>query len=250
MKKILPALLALAAAVAPSCTQQDIPQPSTTAVFTLGSFDTGLFPTKGMAEVIGATLPASLELSVQNTSTGATYTTTTGEPINIPVGTYHVTASNAPSSTHNIVGTALYLTHEPRVRVDASVDVTQGVGTYELTATYESAAIAVVSSETSGWTGTTSGKEGFAIDAITSGIYKWTFLTGDITTRTFFTTLTPAAGGAARSYTLCGSSTTLAQHTADGVLVAPGHWYILHPTDGAMQSGSFSVEFPTWTEGN
>lgn len=251
MNKALILLGVLAIAVTPSCTKQDsLPHTTATAVFTLDGFDTGLFPTKGMAEVIAATLPASLELTVQNTATGASYTTGTGEPINIPVGTYHVTACNEPAATQNIVGTALYLTHVPRVRVDVSVTVTAGVGTYPLTASYESAALAILSSETSAWTGTTSSKQGFAIDAIESGAYRWTFLTGDLATRTFFTTLTPAAGGAARSYTICGSETTLASHTADGLLVAPGHWYILHPTDGAMQSGGFSVDFPTWTAGN
>lgn len=250
MKRTLLALLALAAAVAPSCTKQDIDTTfSTTAVFTLNGFDTGQFPTRGMAEVIAATLPESLELSVQNTATGTTYTTTTGEPINIPVGTYRVTACNNPASVKEISGSALFLSHVPRVRVDAEVEVVAGVGYYPLTAAYESIALAILTSETSGWAGTNSSKQGFEIEAITSGIYKWTFLTGDIAGRKFVTTLTPSGCGASRSFTIVGNAELLANYS-DALLVAPGHWYILHPTDEDMQSGGFSVEFPTWTAGN
>lgn len=250
MKKIFLALLALAAAVAPSCTKQDTDTPfSTTAIFTLDGFDTGLFPTKGMAEVIAATLPESLELSVQNTATGTTYTTTTGEPINIPVGTYRVTACNNPTSVKEITGSALFLSHVPRVRVDAEVEVVAGVGSYPLTAAYESVALAILTSETSGWAGTNSSKQGFEVEAITSGIYKWTFLTGDIAARKFVTTLTPAGGGATRSFTIVGNAELLANYS-DALLVVPGHWYVLHPSDAATQSGGFSVSFPDWTAGN
>lgn len=250
MKKALLFWGVLAAAIAPSCTKQDIPtQFSASIVFTLDGFDTGAFPTKGMAEVIAATLPTSVELSVTNTATGVTYTTTTGEPINIPLGTYHVTGENSPERLKDIYGNAVYLSHEPKVSIDQEVEVVSGVGAYSLTATYGSLALVTISSETATWTGVAN-KEGFSINAVESGIYKWTFLTGDLRDdRYFHTYLTPAAGGPQRSITIIGSSTLL-KNFSDGLVVSPGHWYILHPSENASQSGGFSVQFPTWTAGN
>lgn len=251
MKKALTfaGVLAIAVTLLCSCSKQDAPTPTTTAVFTLDAYDVGTFPTKGMAEVIAATLPPSLDLVVQNTATGTKYTTSTGEPINIPVGTYHVTACNEPEVVQDVNGTALFLTHQPRVRVDTQVEVVEGVGSYSLTGTYESVALVTIASETSAWSGATASKVGFTIDAITSGVYKWTFLTGDIPGRKFVTTLTPTGGGAARSFTIVGNEELLKNYD-DAFLVAPGHWYILHPSDNVSQSGGFSVDFPTWTQGN
>lgn len=251
MKKALLFLGALAAAISPSCRKQDTITPDTIveAVFEVGGYAVGTFPTKGMADVIEATLPTSLLLTLTNTATQAQYTTETGEPINIPVGTYTVTACNDPEATQEIAGMALFLSHTPRVRIDTQVEVVAGVGSYSLTATYESVVLVVLTAETSAWTGATSGQVGFTIDAIESGVYRWTFLTGNIQTKKFVTTLTPEGGGATRNFTIVGNEALLANYS-DGLLVSPGHWYILHPSDNVTQSGGFSVDFPAWTQGN
>lgn len=252
MKKALLFLGALAAAISPSCRKQDtITTPDTIveAVFEVGGYAVGTFPTKGMADVIEATLPTSLLLTLTNTATQAQYTTETGEPINIPVGTYSVTACNDPEATQEIAGTALFLSHTPRVRIDTEVQVVAGVGAYSLTATYESVALVTLSAEVSSWTGATSGQVGFTVDAIESGVYRWTFLTGNIRDKKFITTLAPAGGGRSRNFTIVGNESLLMNYD-DALLVSPGHWYILHPSDNVTQSGGFSVEFPEWTQGN
>lgn len=248
MKKVILFLSLLCIIVAQSCTKQNLSEKIVSVVFNLDGFDTGSFPTKGMAEVIAATLPTSLDLTVTNTTTGQSYSTVTGEPINIPVGTYQVTACNEPASVQDIAGIALFLSHTPRVRIDTEVEVVSGVGSYSLTATYESVALAVLTSETSNWAGATSNQVGFTVDAIESGIYKWVFLTGDIKTRKFITTLTPVDGSANRNFTIVGNRESLINFS-DGLFVQAGHWYILHPSDIPYQSGGFSVNFPEWLAG-
>lgn len=247
---LFPGVLALAVALA-SCNPQDLSTQFTdtaSVVFTLCP-DSGELRTKGLAEVLAATLPASIELQVQNTATGVTYTTATGEPINIPVGTYRVTGGNTPEATKNIYGSALYLSHVPKVSVDEEVAVVSGVGAYTLTATYGSVALVVVTGETASWTAVAN-KDGFSIDAVESGIYKWTFLTGDLRSdRYVHTYLTPTGGGPQRSFTIVGDASLLSSFS-DGLVVENGKWYVLHPSDNATQSGGFSVSFQEWTAGN
>lgn len=251
MKKVLLALLALAASVAPSCNKQDTttPAPLVSVTFAVGGYDSGYFPTRAMADAISATLPASLDLQLTNTATGVTYSAVTGQAVEIPTGTYSVTGGYIPESTKNIYGSAVYLSHSPQVGIDQEVEVVEGVTSYTLTAVYQSCALVTITAEVARWLGATSDREGFDVETMEDGIYSWTFLSGDLAeSRYFHTYLTPADGSQQRSYTII-ANPSMQMNFSDALVVAPGRWYILRASDAEIQSGGFSVEWPAWTQG-
>lgn len=142
MKKILLALLALASAVA--CTKQAPTTPIVRVSFSVGEF--GYFPTKGLPEAISATLPETLDLTLTNSETGTTYTTTTGASIELPVGTYAVTGGYTPEATTAIYGNSVFLSKTPKVSISQDVQIVEGVSSYTLQAVYQSCALAVTKS--------------------------------------------------------------------------------------------------------
>lgn len=251
MKKKLLALLALAAAIAPSCNKQDTqtPTPIVSVRFNLGGIESGQFPTKGMADAITATLPAVLDLTLTNTATGVTYTTTTGTAVEIPVGTYSVTGGYTPDIVHQVYGATLFISHAPKVAVSEAVEVTEGVAQYTLTAQYQCVALAVPDAEVTKWQGADNNKNGYEIDFLREGAYRWVFLSGEIgDSRYFVTTLYPADGTAYRTYHIV-ENTRFQINFSDCLVVTPGHWYILRASDSVMQSGSFGVTWPAWSQG-
>ena len=251
MKKKLLALLALAAAVAPSCNKQDTqtPTPIVSVRFAVGGYESGYFPTKGMTEAITATLPEVLDLTLTNTATGVAYTTTTGATIDIPVGNYSVTGGYTPEVVHQVYGSALFISHAPKVVISEAVDVVEGVGQYTLTAQYQCVALAVPDAEVSRWLGADSNKNGYEINFLTDGAYRWVFLSGEIgDARYFLTTLYPADGTAYRTYHIV-TSAKFQMNFDDCVIVQPGRWYILRASDAVMQSGTFGVMWPDWLQG-
>lgn len=228
-----------------SCTKQETELVSIR--FAVGEY--GYFPTKGMADAIGATLPESLDLTIKNTSTGATYTTATGQDIEVPVGTYTITGTYTPEATKLIHGYSVFLSHSPKVSISQEVEVTAGQSVYALTANYESLALAIVGSEVTKWQGSTGNREGFEVESLTEGIYEWTFLSGDLGTDKYFhTTLTPADGTASKGFTII-ANPEMQMNFSDALLVEPGKWYILRVSDAEIQAGSFAVEWPEWTQG-
>ena len=243
-------LAVVGVALAASCAKQDTPttfNPLVAVTFEVGSY--GSFPTKGMADAIAATLPASLDLQLTNTSTGAAYTAQTGRAVEIPAGTYAVTGGYVPEATRTIYGTAIYLSHAPKVSVSQEVTITAGMGTCALTAVYESCALVTLSAEVSRWTGATNNKEGFDVDALEYGVYRWTFLTGTMAAgRYFHTYLKPTAGGDLVGYTIVGDPSLLSNFS-DALVVEPGKWYLLRAGEGDFEAGTFSVEWPAWTQG-
>ena len=242
---LLVALLAIAA----SCCKQDIPTTFDNPVsvtFEVGSY--GSFPTKGMADAIAETLPAALDLQLTNNATGATYPATTGTAVEIPAGTYSVSGGYTPEATHAVYGTSIYLSHAPKVSISQEVEVTAGMGTCTLTASYESCALVVLDAEVSRWTGATNNREGFDVDALEYGIYKWTFLTGALTSGRYFHTYLKPAEGEQVSFTIVGDP-SLQANFEDALVVTPGKWYLLRTGTGDIEAGTFSVEWPAWTQG-
>ena len=241
--KRLTLLLAAAIVALASCTKEKHP-----VTFTIGGYDLGLFPTKGMSEAISTTLPQSIELTLTHKTTGKSYSVLTGEEINLPLGAYHVEGCNSPAATKNIYGIMLTLTHEPKIIVSEDVNVVEGEKSYTLTAAYGSAALVTLASETSSWKGMFGNAEA-EIPTLSYGDYRWTFITGDFTSHPFPTTLTPANGGAVRTITIVGSKESLGS-VSNGLVAYPGRWYVLHPSDDETQSGGFSLNFPEWALGN
>lgn len=233
----------MAIAVVAACSKE---QGTQSVTFTIGGY--GIFPTKGMSEAIATTLPQSLELTLTNKSTGVSYSATTGEEVSVPTGVYRVQGSNSPAALKNIYGIMLTLTHEPKIIVEEDVAIVDGVNAYSLTATYASAALVTLASETSSWRGTINNSE-VDIPTLEHGDYRWVYITGDLTCRPFPTTLSPIGGGDARLFTIVGSSDLL-MSASNGVLVRPGFWYVLHPSDESLQAGGFSINFPEWAIGN
>ena len=246
MKKRL--LIAVALIAIAACSKQE-PAPRIVSVsFEVGTY-VGSFPTKGMADAIAETLPESLDLYLTNTATGVSYTAQTGRLVEIPEGTYSVAGGYTPDATRAIYGTALYLSHAPKVAIAQDVTITTGMGTCTLTASYESAALVTIADEVQRWTGATSNKEGFDVDALESGIYRWTFITGDFSTNRYFHTyLKPTDGGEQVGYTIV-ANPSMQTTFSDALVVDFGKWYLLRAGEGEIQAGTFSVEWPVWTQG-
>lgn len=250
MRNFCFALLALAALAAPSCNKQDTQTqtPIVSVRFAVGGYS-GQMPTKGMPDAIAATLPEVLDLTLTNTATGVAYTTTTGAAVDIPVGTYNITGGYTPAVVHQVYGSALFISHAPKVVISEAVEVTEGVAQYTLTAQYQCIALAVPDAEITRWLGADNNKNGYDIDFLTEGPYRWVFLSGEIgDARYFLTTLYPADGTAYRTYHIV-TNPKYQMNFDDCLLVTPGYWYILRASDSATQSGVFSVSWPAWVQG-
>lgn len=246
-KRLLIASVLLAVA---ACTKQapDFPGHFVSVTFEVGTY-VGNFPTKGMADAIAATLPAALDLYLTNTDTGTSYTAQTGRAVELPEGTYSVTGGFTPDATKAIYGNSLYLSNAPKVSVSQDVTITAGMGTCTLLASYESAALVTISDEVQRWTGATSNKEGFDVDALETGIYRWTFITGDFSTNRYFHTyLKPKDGGEQVGYTIV-TNPSMQTTFSDALVVDFGKWYLLRAGEGEIQAGAFAVEWPVWTQG-
>ena len=240
MKKfILLSILILA-----GCTANINLENEVTASFGLSLYDTGRFPTKGIASEISSALPESVNLTLTNTQTNAAYNVATGEEITLPVGTYSVAGTYNPTLVQGIVGTTRFTSTTPKIVVSDEITIVPGTTQYSVSATYGSFAIGVIPSEVSAWTGRFKGNIA-NVEYIDGGDVWWTFVTGNLDpTNYFFTTITPTAG----------SAQSFSFHTSGemdgGVLAEYGKWYIMHPAGVSAQSGNFSLNISAWESGD
>ena len=240
MKKRL--LLAVAfAAVAASCTKTGGETDHLVAVRFEYTTDSGRFPTKGVADVILSTLPASLPLTLTDGS-GNTWDVYTGQEVTLPVGTYSVDGGYAPEAAQYISGTTKYTSHSPTITIADEVEIVAGVSEYRVRATYGSAAVGVLPSEVSSWTATFKGGVE-AVNCIKTDDLWLVFLNGNLTGAGSFYTTIATPRGTTKEYKIY-------TNTGDtgGILAERGKWYILHP-DAVTQSGSLSLDLPEWTDG-
>ena len=208
------------------------------------SIESGTFPTKGIAADIAATIPASVPLTLTNTATSAVYNVNTGESITLPIGTYSVAGTYNPTLLQGIVGTTRFTSRTPKIVVSDEVSVEAGTESYIVSASYQSFAVGVLPSEVSAWTGRFKGNIA-AVEYNEGDDLHWIFVTGNIDpSNYFYTTITPISGSE-RTFTFITSG-----ELEGAVLAEYGKWYIMHPAAPTTQSGSFTLDLPTWQEGN
>lgn len=247
MKRTLLALIALAAAVAPSCTKQDTEPAPEWVTITLSlrpDYDTGRFPTKGIGEEISAALPTQMTLTLSNKVSGETFEVTTGTPIYMPTGTYSVVGRTAPTARQYIYGTTHYTSGEPLVVVEDELEITSATTNYSVTAGYRCFVVAVNSGEVRNWTLQT----GESWPAVTktegTGVW-WTFVIGDYDYDHPFRTMVTFTDGEVLDYKF---------HTRDasagGIIADFGKWYLLRQAGGTPQTGAIGLHLPEWTAGN
>ena len=250
MKRTTLALLALGAFVAPvACTKQELPDTSRAIVpvtISLAGYESGSMPTKGIAEEISSTLPASMTLSVTEKTSGKTYEVTTGTTCRLPVGTYSVAGATQPEVRQGIYGTTRYLSDKPKVVVEDEIVVTEGQTAYSVTATYQCYVLAVYTSEVKAWTGTFKGNAGAEAYHLAADGLWWVFVVGDFSADYPFYTSITLTDNTKLDYTF---------YTRDlqpgGILAEYGKWYLLRPSGGGnLQMGSMSLNLPAWTAGN
>lgn len=242
MQRIQTALSALAATVAVlcACNKQDTPDTGLVPV-RISYTTSGRFPTKGIADAILATLPESLTLTLTDAD-GATYTAQTGQEIRLPLGTYSVTGGNNPAVVQYITSSSnRYTTHEPIIRVDDQITISEGVTDYAVEATYGSFAVAVLPSETLLFEATFSGSVK-AVDCIKTDDLWLVFVTGNLTGGSSFRPVLTTHSGKVKQFNMY----TNAGDTG-GIFAEWGKWYILHPQ--TYQSGVLGAALPEWTAG-
>ncbi len=235
-------IVALAAA---ACTKAT-PAPTASATLTLSlpNIEHGTF-TKGAADdlpaIINATLPTSLQCYLTNTGTGQAYKVQTGEAVTLPLGSYRVTASHAP--TGDDVGNWEFTT-SPRITIGETFEVAAGVTSYTLTPSFGSTAIAVRTDEVTSLVYKTGSTNTAAINRTTEADgYLLTFVrwkTGDELTLA----ITPQD---ALNYTPSEFTFTTASPTPAGKYAGTGGvWYLLHPAAVPTEQGSFTLGWPAW----
>ena len=237
-KKLLFAAVLLAVA---ACNKQ---APDTHLVAVRFDYTTaGNFPTKGIADAIASTLPASLDLTLTDTD-GNTWTATTGQTIRLPVGTYSVTGGNEPPVVQQITSSGFrYTTHQPIVKVEDTITIEEGVTQYFVDAFYQSFAVGVLPSEVIVWEATFKGSVD-DVDCIKTDDLWLVFVTGNLTGASCFAPVLTTPAGKVKQFSIY---TNPADANAGGIMAEYGKWYILHPE--AYQSGLLGLNLPIWTEG-
>lgn len=246
MKRTLLALLALAAAVAPSCTKQDTEHAPEWVTITLSlrpDYDTGRFPTKGIGEDIAATLPSQMTLSLTNKATGESFEVVTGASVRIPAGTYTAAGRTSPAPLQFIYDPTHYTSREPLIVVEDELEITTA-GAHYVTAGYRCFVAAIPTTEVSYWWLTTA--NGRAEVARNTGTENgWIFVIGDFGTDQYFRTGVTFVDGEQQEYQF---------HTRDpqpgGIVAEYGKWYLLRQAGGTPQMGSIGLRLPEWTAGN
>lgn len=205
------------------------------------SFDSGPFPTKGMADEISSRLPGSITITLKGTNT---YTIRTGEDVSIPYGDYEVTGTYTPEATQYIYGTTRFLSESPKIVVYDNISIIEGKSEYSVNASYGSFAVGVLPSETSSWKGMFKSQEN-SVNCIKTQNLWWTFVTGNFNSDSPFRMTLSSESGDTKTLFLYTDSPD-----SDGTLVEYGKWYIFHPTDTPIGSYSFGLNTPDWTNGN
>ena len=248
MTRTLLALIALAAAVATSCTKQDnSPSGPDWVTITIGltpGVDSGQFPTKaGIAGDISATLPTSMTLSLANKVTGETYEVTTGTSCRIPAGTYTAIGRTSPAPYQFIYDPTHYTSREPLVVVEDELTI-ETSGNYYVTAGYRCFVVAVNSGEVSNWSlNTANGRT--AVAYLTGTEVRWIFVIGDYDTDHYFRTDVTFTDGTQQEYQF-----QTRDLQSGSILAEYGKWYLLRQKGSTPQNGAIGLRFPEWTAGN
>ena len=202
--------------------------------------ESGVFPTKAIADEIMGTIPSTLSLTLTD-SHGKEWSAVTGQEITIPVGTYSVTGGHNPAVVQQITSGNAYTTHSPIIEINDSVTIVEGVSSYQVTGTYKSFAVCVLPSEVSEWKATFRGTNA-EVDCVKTSELWFVFATGNLTGGGAFMTTLKSADGDTKDYTLYTNP-----NDTQGIRAYYGKWYLLHPF--TYQSGSIGLSLPEWESG-
>lgn len=240
MKRISILLLAALAGCSPAMVEPEMK----VVTFEISLYESGRFPTKSFATEIASHLPASVEMTLENSVTHVTYPAVSGEAVTIPLGTYHITGTYMPDFVQKCYGSTKFTSFEPGIVVEDDIEVVANTDTYSVDASYTSFALGVVPTEVSSWKLKTKDQSMEEVICIEATDLHWVFVTGGFSSSTpFVTTITPTVGSSE------GFNLVLDTPTDGQSRVEAGKWYVLHPAGAGTQSGTFDLGLADWSEG-
>ena len=179
--------------------------------------------TDPVAEWIGANLPASLQMTLTDKD-GKTYNVTTGEEVELPIGTYSVVASAYPYPRTEIIGSTVTISNaHPALTINATLEVSYTQKSYTVPATFEAFGVAVKLDEIDGARYHTSRATSGTLTFAQVGDYGVTFINGDLESFSVDIILLSGGVGAETTYTFKKA------HDSETISPTWGNYYLLHP---------------------
>lgn len=248
------ALATIVAVSSSSCTKDEtiVEQPTPqTMTITLGwrqGAITRAVSGEDVTDLISQHLPTTIKLKLVD-SKGVPYETMLGTPITLPLGEYRVTGEYRPEKTQYLHGTASYLTKEPIVIVDQTINVAFPVTQYSVNAIYDSFAIAVDAEQTGSVTWTCAADSG-TMEFIETDDLRLIFCHGEFGNFPLKVTINPAegAGYEAKQYILTDDEESAIANKF--VYVQPGFWYLFTPGALTQLQTGYLWNFPAWQQGS
>lgn len=183
--------------------------------------------------VIDSTLPLNFEVTLTSTETNEVYTTSIGETLTLPIGTYTIDYAYRPNTPTSSV---------PSFTIkDDNIVITKDTDKYVLNATYECLAIAYDTEDVYYITTTLTN----TIDDVRQNGISLTFIPyryGDNTIETFSVSLIPKDKTKYKETTI--------EFGANGVNYEYGKYYALRPIEVETTNSSPNINFPYWKEGD
>lgn len=231
MKKTLFIIVALATI---ACSKIEQPTAMQTVTFKVGDITSGLMDTKAtVTEFLRGVQPIGTPTLCVESTTNRSFSIeiNAGESIELPIGTYNVTARYRKSIIGNVGG--YYVSEEPMYSVNETVEVKAGVKTYFLTGIYECWALIINYTDT----------DHYMMDGNTFNMVK-----GDENRKgvLFVSTTEPGINWSLIAYPKDAVNYQTATFTV-GENQA-GMWYCYSPTQKEKQMGVFGVNLPDWIE--
>lgn len=243
------AAAAVAASAVLACTPMQTEPEMLDISINLSGVRTGQMLSKGAADVLAQTAPASLPpLTLQSkTVPERRYTVTPGIPAQVAVDSYTVTGSYVPAEEGKVYGGSAHAT--PPFSVSSEITVTAEVTEYEVAASYDCIALVLDPSTTSAYRLRNYAGAMMDISAWLTGTDGWkvVYLKGEWTFPGLALTALPAnpADFEEADYELFSDPA----HAAGGILVQNGRWYAFGPSGVTTSEGGIVVGLPGWEAG-
>ena len=246
MKRLLIAFVAILSLLA--CSKQEVSYK--TVVFSLPAVQSGSM-TKADAVAVSTALSAANPktmpfITIQSTSVaGRCYKSRVGQSVTLPLDTYTVTGTYAPST-----GIAKFLnlriSDEPSYKIEQTITVTEDSSVYELGVIYQCFALVIDSSVSSKYSFI---NEGGAVAPVTSFVFTdgigVCFGVPSVSAPVYSLTVSPAdeVNYEATTYRLGYGS------GQGDIMLSYGKWYCFSPGEVTTQSGNLGIAYPEWEAG-
>ena len=191
-------------------------------------------------------LPTNISFKLTD-SKGTTFRVANGTEVELPCGSYTVTAKYTPVSEANVVGSNVFFsTLEPTIVVNTTLDVTYDRANYTVPASFGCFGIVYDLDEVSAATFVSSHGESGTLPTTTVGESAFVFMNGDLESAIVDVTLTPRqAGFKQTTYTFKSS------YDLHCVTASFGNYYIIHPyAINSVDNGSLSYSVDSFTAVN